>query len=278
MFIENGMLALNGLSAAIIFVKLPFAIVKIYPEEPDLSWLEIIQQLIYRVEKYDKGSTEGVSKYLPSELPVGEVIYSYYPWGMIKSDKNSNKQVFYESDGFAVLPLLVRDVISQIKSSTEAKSTEGWEDVVQRSFKKAQRRVKNGLYFDTDGRDESEAEQKNALRFSKIYYGSFQEAATHKRYLYIQSIISVVAFTWLSVAQYELGLAWTLLWVVLNVGSTATFFTMISDTENFSLDNSFLKNNDFAYKFGSFFWIHLVVMALGWVGMYASLVIQVGDF
>lgn len=279
MFFENVVLAilctLCSLSGFILGFKLPFPIVKIYPEDPDLSWLEIINQLIFKIEKYDKGSTEGVTKYLPAELPVGDVTYSFYPWGMVKSDQKSNKKVSFESDGFRLVPLLVRDVISQIRSSTEVKSSEGWENTIQNSLKRAQRRVRNGVYFDTDGQGESEAERKTALGFSKLYFTPSLEAAAHKKYLYLLSTISAIALSWLVFAQVQFGALWGILWLILNVCSTFTFFTIFFDTECFNSDYNVLKNNDFAYKFGPFFWIQLLLFAGGWLGMYISLIVHV---
>lgn len=276
MFIENTLLALNGLSAAIILFKLPFPIVKIYPEEPDLSWLEIINQLKTKFDKYNKGSTEEVSKYLPSELPVGECVYSFYPWGMVKSDMNSNKKVLFESDGLRVLPLLVRDVISQIQSSTEVKISEDWENIIGESLKQTQRRVRNGVYFDTDGQGETEAERKTAVGFSKLYFTPSREAAAHKQYFYIQSITSVLALSWLVLIKP--GALWTILWLILNVNSTFSFIKMHTDTECFDDDYDILKNNDFAYRCGSLYWIQLTILLGGWVGMYASLLIELLNF
>lgn len=282
MIIESALLALNGLSVVIIGFNLPFPIVKIYPEDPDLSWLDIINQLIFKIEKYNKGSTEGASKYLPAELQVGDVLYSFYLWGMVKSDKKSNKKVFFESDGLRVVPLLVRDVISQVQTSTEVKisemeNSEGWENIVQNSLKRAQRRVKNGFYFDTDGQGISEEDRKTASGFSKLYLTTSQEAAAHKQQFFFQSIISVLALSWLVFAQYKLGALWGLFWVILNLSCSFTFFKMDTDIHCFDNRYDILKNNDFAYRCGSLYFLQLLIFVGGWAGMYASFILRLID-
>lgn len=278
MIIENIFLALNCLSASIVLFKLSFPVVKVYPEDSDLSWMDIINQLIFRIEKYNKGSTKEAWLYLPAELPVGDVLYSFYLWGMVKSDRKSNKKVVFESNGLKVIPLLVRDVISQVRSSTEAEDSEDWESVVQNSLKRAQRRVKNGVYFETDGQGASKEEREAALGFSKLHFTPSEKHAAHKQRFLFQSIISILALSWLVFAQYKLGWLWLMLWVSLNVSSTFSFIKIHNDTKCFHEGIVILKNNDFAYRRGSFYWLQLLLFVGGWLALYFSSLIQLGDY
>lgn len=261
--IAASLLVLNAISMAVVFGILPLPTFYIYPTETNLNWMDIINLFIQMLETWEKGSTEGVESYLPENLPVGNVVYSFYPWGMKKYDRDLGKELLYKDDGHRIMPVLVRDVLSQFPQAKKTDSVHTWERVAQNTINLTKRSIRNISHFDRA--KYSEMDRENAQRLLRIQYCTTDTAARHKQFLYYHYAIAFLGY-FLSFFIQSGG--WqAVLWIAHNITAIIVFFGIHDDMEGYY---TILQNNDIACTYGPFFWLHFVLMFWGWIGLYIS--------
>lgn len=264
--IAASLLVLNAISMAVVFGILPLPTFYIYPTDPNLDWMDIINLFIQMLETWESGSTEGVYSYLPHSLPVGNVVYSFYQWGMKKYNKLLKEEVVYKDSGLRIFPCLVRDVVSQIPQAKETDSVGSWVTVVENTLNLTKRSVRNVSHLET-GRY-AEMDQDNAERLSTIPYHRPETAARHRQFFYFHYAI---AFAGYFLSFFVHSLHWqAAFWVAHNITASVVLVGIALDLFGYY---TILLNNDIACTPGPFLWFHIVLMFWGWIGLVATVVL-----